>query len=142
MKSDSLELLGGTVKVPFINFDESRIESIHGKILAPSVNKCYLSDQKVVIIADSHGRELYNHLKAFLPNSTDLQIFVNPGDPFNTVLDNITSKNLQFDENDILIVIAGSNNLSESKTVIEIKNEFDVTPLCSLENPIIICEIF
>lgn len=142
MQADSLELLDGTVKVPFDNFNKKRMESSPCEIVGPAVHNCYILNKKVVIIADSHGRELYNHLRALLPSSIDLQIFVNPGDPFNTVIHNITSKNLQFNEDDILIVMAGSNNLSESKTIAEIKNEFDVTPLTALENPIIICEIF
>ncbi|XP_018915299.2 retrovirus-related Pol polyprotein from transposon gypsy [Bemisia tabaci] len=142
IKNGTLELDNGAVQVPYVKFSGNEGGPMPSGVSTVTLGPHLPPNRKVTVLADSHGAEMYNHLKQLLPSTVDLQVLYYPGETFNSVLRNVNSKNLRFHKDDILIVIAGSNNLSPSISISKSKSQFDLSGLKSLENEVIICEIF
>lgn len=73
------------------------------------VNRVINTNNKVLILADSHGRQLAELLHPMLRN-VNLQVILKPSAIFNQVISNVTELTKFFNKSDHLFVIAGCND--------------------------------
>lgn len=84
--------------------DPSRSQRINGKL----INKI-----NVHVYADSHGKKLYASLKSNLPDNCDVIVHSSPGAPVKHIIKNIESGINLLHKNDVIVVIAGSNDVDD-----------------------------
>lgn len=95
----------------------------------------------VIILADSHGHRLKQFLRPKLKN-WNLRVTVKPGKVFNEVIHDLSLDPSKFSERDVIVVIAGTNNLKSSQTKNVITSGFNFDPLKSVAARKVIFEIF
>lgn len=129
---ETLELCDGMIKLPWMNFDSPE------KTLP--VNTCSVQPiNRIFLLTDSHGRDLSDLLKSFLPKNTQIEARVKPGFQFDSVTQPLSSLCVT---SDTVVIIAGTNNLAKFKTLPEILDSFNLLPLKKFKGKIVMCEIF
>lgn len=68
---------------------------------------------RVLLLTSSHGRDCSDLLDKRLKNKFDVQCFFKPSASINAVVESAREQTKDFDENDYLIVLGGSNNINE-----------------------------
>ena len=128
-------LLDGKVIVPWIPHEPSEL----------SVNSIQFdSNQRkpvLRIFADSHGRQLSEILSPLLPEF-DVRCSFKAGAKFNDVISELPSSCATLQDGDILVIIAGTNNVQPFKTKSDLKREFDLSLIKSINCPVIFSTVF
>lgn len=133
----SLSLLDGKIEVPWII--EKTLDST-----SISVGSVTCGDgTHLHIVADSHGRGLADILIPHFKANSSVRVGVDfkPGARFSEVVSNACKISANFNENDVLVIIAGTNNIKPGKDP-NLMSDFNLEPLKDLKCQIIIFEIF
>lgn len=76
-------------------------------------NKTYGPSSRLLIMADSHGRDIYNLLQSKTP--ANVTAYVRPSAKFNGVTEDIADLVWDLSKNDNLLVLAGTNDVQHTK---------------------------
>lgn len=87
------------------------------------VKKC--KKPKVTILSDSHGRHLSDLLRGQCSIKYDVLGFVKPNGKLSSVVNNVDKTLSDMDNNDLLIVFGGTNDISSVPCVDKICNQID-----------------
>jgi len=79
--------------------------------IAPSAN-CYKKKRRVLVVADSHGKNVANQLQDELPDY-DVTVVCNPGATFNYVANNLESMTEDYTNEDVAVFMAGTNDVDK-----------------------------
>lgn len=89
---------------------------------------------KIVIFSDSHGKELKGRLGARLGDSFQVLCYPIPGGNFCEITETFKKNAEWLDESDYVIFMAGSNDITETKTAEHLVNNFPLRPFLSKQN--------
>lgn len=132
---ETLSLSEGSCVVPWIKYPSHQVSTVVS-IENPSDRK-----RKVLIFSDSHGRNLYHHLKPLMPHDVELHVHFRGGEKFNKVLKRAKPHLENPTEGDIIVIIGGTNNIDPEKSLDELVEQLDLSPLLHSTSEILLCEI-
>lgn len=90
---------------------ENNIEEFKNcRVRCPSLTSCQPKG-RILIIGDSQSRQATVLLKDYVRNNYEIETIIKPGATFEAVIDNIKLLTKSFNQNDFVIVIAGTNNI-------------------------------
>jgi lysophospholipase L1-like esterase len=74
-------------------------------------------DHKVILIGDSHARELADKISKYLGNSYEITGYVNPGTGLEVITNSAKNEIDNLTQKDVVIVCGGANNVSKNESV-------------------------
>lgn len=75
------------------------------------------SKSKFLILADSHGRNSVHFIQRELSDKYDVQCIFKPNASFENVINDLKSLTRKFTKNDVVVIIAGSNDAIKGATI-------------------------
>ena len=122
--------------------DESLVEQ-ESAILSSQVNINIARKRRVLIVGDGNCREARKILLDYTKSNFDVISFFKPNAPLEVTLDNIQQMSRGFDKRDLIIVLAGINNVLQGKPLkesflVDLVSRVQHTRLCVVSVPNII----
>uniref|UniRef100_A0A8D8WJX3 Uncharacterized protein n=1 Tax=Cacopsylla melanoneura TaxID=428564 RepID=A0A8D8WJX3_9HEMI len=131
-----------TSKVNELSLNVTSVE-IDSKLAISSSSKCK-TVEKIFIFSDSHGRDLSTILRNnYIHPKCEVFSLVKPGACFSEVVKSIPEicEKDEFNKNDVVIVLAGTNNLSNLNHNANSELNLDILKPVALKTNIVICSI-
>lgn len=87
------------------------------------------SKHRVLIVSDSHGRDLRKRLQISLNEKVDVTAVIRPGAPFSAVTSDLTELAKDFSKDDHVIILGGTNDITARGGV---RKEVNMNPIAEL----------